>query len=322
MADLSRSSDRLSGLPLVTAIIPTLNAAGTIGRALASVAAQTHPAIETIVVDDGSDDGTQAIVAGWAARGVTLIAAAPGAASASGPAAARNRGIAAASGRYVAFLDADDAWWPEKTERQVAAMQAAPDVTLSVTDGRFIEPDGRLQRHIYTGTPPVAGREAWRTLIRYSFVHTSCMMADRATLDRLGGFDPSLTVGEDQDMWIRLARAGAVAVLEDDLVDVYVTPRSYMARHVGHAASKLLDMVRRHLDDPANGFPPAERRSILAQRYAEVGRDLYVGGDPATGARLVARAVLLGHQPMENLLFLGHASPPGRWLKRRLRPNP
>ena len=306
--------------PLVTAVVPTLNAADTIDRALASIAAQTYPAIETIVVDDGSQDGTRAIVAGWTDCGVTLVSD-PGGSLAGGPAAARNRGIAAASGQYVAFLDADDAWRPEKTERQVASMQAEADVTLCVTDGRFIEPDGRLQRHIYTGTPPVAGREAWRTLIRYSFVHTSCMMADRATLDRLGGFDPSLTVGEDQDMWIRLARAGTVAVLEDDLVDVYVTPQSYMARHAGHAATKLLDMVRRHLNDPANGFRPAERRAILAQRYAEVGRDLYVGGEATTGARLVAQAALRGHKPMENLLFLGHASPPARWLKRRLRPN-
>ena len=162
MIGVPRLSDMPTSAPLVTAVIPTLNAADTIGRALASVVAQTYPAVEKIVVDDGSHDGTQEIVAAWADRGVTLVAAEPGKVRAGGPAAARNRGVAAASGRYVAFLDADDAWRPEKTARQVARMQAEPDATLCVTDGRFIEPDGRLQRHIYTGTPPVAGRLAWR----------------------------------------------------------------------------------------------------------------------------------------------------------------
>jgi glycosyltransferase involved in cell wall biosynthesis len=305
--------------PLVSVVIPTLNAAATVARALASVAAQTYPAVETLVVDDGSDDETRALVAGRADRGVRLIGAGTGSRGAGGPAAARNRGIAAAAGRYVAFLDADDEWHPEKTARQVAAMRSGPDVALAVCDGRFVEPGGDVQRHIYTGTPPVAGREAWRTLVRYSFVHTSAMMADRAVLDRLGGFDPALTVGEDQDLWIRLARAGSVAVLHDDLVTVHVTPQSYMARNVGETADKLLAVVRRHLDDPANGFAPAERRAILAERHAGIGRDLYVGGAPAAGARLMLRAALWGDRPAENLLFLAHASPPGRWLKRRLR---
>lgn len=305
--------------PLVSAIIPTFNAAATIERALASVAAQTYPAIETLVVDDGSRDGTPDIVRARAGRGVRLIPPEPGAAPAGGPAAARNRGLAAAVGRYAAFLDADDEWRPEKTARQVAAMQADPDVTLAVCDGSFVEPDGTARRKVYTGTPPVAGHEAWRTLIRYSFIHTSCMMADRACVDRLGGFDPALTVGEDQDLWIRVARAGAVAVLAEDLVAVHVVPDSHMARHADRTATQLLDMVRRHLDDPANRFSPAERRAILAQRQAEVGRDFYLNGRLATGAGLLAQAAFRGHRPWATLLFLGHASPPGRWLKHRLR---
>jgi len=111
-----------AGLPLVSVIIPALNAEATIGETLHSALAQTYRAIEIIVVDDGSSDSTARIVAALAARDprLRLIRTANG-----GISRARNTGIAASAGSFVAPLDADDLWHPEKIACQVAAALAA-----------------------------------------------------------------------------------------------------------------------------------------------------------------------------------------------------
>jgi glycosyltransferase involved in cell wall biosynthesis len=108
----------------VSVVIPCFRGASTIGRALDSVARQTRPAAEIIVVDDASDDGLREAIAGRDLRVISLAANA-------GAGGARNAGWSAATQEYVAFLDADDAWHPRKLELQVAWMQSHPQVALT-----------------------------------------------------------------------------------------------------------------------------------------------------------------------------------------------
>src|SRR5690242_71279 len=118
------AADVMPAPPEVTVVIPSYNGARYLGEAIESVLAQTHPSVETIVVDDGSVDGTTALVSSYGdrVRGIRQ--------ENRGLAAARNSGIRAAAGTYVAFLDHDDRYLPEKTARQVAVFEARPDVGL------------------------------------------------------------------------------------------------------------------------------------------------------------------------------------------------
>jgi len=301
--------------PPISVVIPAHNAAATIARALESVRAQAYAPLEVIVVDDASTDGTADAVRARSDRAVRLIVHETN----RGPAAARNTGIFAAEGDWIAFLDADDEWRPGKLDRQVAALGAQPGAVFAVCDGSFVRPDGSVSRHVYTGTPPVAGPEAWRTLLAYSFTASSCVVADRRVLVELGGFDPDLRVGEDQDMWIRLAMRGSVAVVMDRLIVVHESPLSHMPRHALAESAQLIAMVERHVEARRRDLGRRDARAILGARCTEIGRNAYAAGATGTGARLLLKAIRYGHRRPGNALFLVHASPPGRWLKRALR---
>lgn len=185
--------------PLVSVVIPAYNRADTIARALESVLAQDYARLEVIVVDDGSTDATQAVVAGFADPRIRLVAQAN-----AGVSAARNRGIAEARGALVAFLDSDDEWLPGKVSAQVALFQrASPRLGLVYTGFASVAADG-------TATEHPARHRGWiyRDLLARNVV-TGCgstAMFRRAALELAGGFDPALPANEDYDLVLRVAR--------------------------------------------------------------------------------------------------------------------
>ena len=181
--------------PLVSVIIPALNASATLGRALDSVRAQTYPYWEAIVIDDGSSDDTVALVERRGDPRCRVIRRF----TRGGPSRARNDGIAAAKGALIALLDADDEWLPEKLARQVAALARHPAASLVVCDMRAIHEDGSAGSSVFTRQAPSAGPEAWKALLASSFIGTSAVLAPRDLVRDIGGFDASLAVGEDQD---------------------------------------------------------------------------------------------------------------------------
>lgn len=105
----------------ISVVLPTYERAGVVGGAIDSVLAQTHRDLELIVVDGGIDDGTSAVVTGYDDARVQYLRQS----ARNGVSAARNRGVEAADGEFVAFIDSDDRWRPEKLERQVAALRDA-----------------------------------------------------------------------------------------------------------------------------------------------------------------------------------------------------
>ena len=125
------------GSPEVTVVIPSYNGVRYLGEAIESVLAQTHRSLETVVVDDGSVDETRALVARYGDRVRYLHQ------ENRGLAAARNTGIRAARGTYLAFLDHDDRYLPEKIARQVAVFRERPPVGLVHTGWHFIDEHGR-----------------------------------------------------------------------------------------------------------------------------------------------------------------------------------
>jgi glycosyltransferase involved in cell wall biosynthesis len=297
----------------VSVVIPAHNAAATIARAVESVLAQSLACDEIIVVDDGSTDDTASIVRSFAMARTLILS------KCSGAAAARNLGIEQAQGEFIAFLDADDEWLPHKTERQVSVIADQPGMTWIGCLAELVTASPGSTATVHQGRPFATGSQAWKTLLAYPFAVTSGVIARRADILRVGGFDPSLPAGEDQDLWIRLARCGEVGFVNEILVRYHDMPQSLTKQYRAETASLTLAVVERHIASAGEALSPAERRQIRGHRYARLGRSAYAEGDVRGGARLVLRAAALGHQPLRNLAYLALASPPFRPLKRWLK---
>ena len=252
----------------VSVIIPARNAEATIGRAIASALAQTAPPLEIIVIDDASGDGTAARAEACGDERLRCIRLS----ARRGAAAARNEGVAAARGELIAFLDADDSWDATKTERQVALMAAHPAMTFCACRARHVAEDGSAIGPIHGGVPVATGREAWRSLLARNFVATPCVMARREAVLAAGGFDPSLPVAEDQDLWIRLALAGEVGFVDAELVTVQDRPGSLSREYASQTAAVTLAMVLGHIERQRARLSRAERRAALGARYTQNGR--------------------------------------------------
>jgi glycosyltransferase involved in cell wall biosynthesis len=200
--------DTVMTQPLISCIVPVFNGARYIAEALESILNQTYRPLEVIVVDDGSTDHTPAVMRGYGDR-IRSIRQDNG-----GPAAARNRGLSEATGDFVAFLDADDLWHPEKLERQSACFRARPELDLCFTHVQnFWIPElenekTRLGNHRFT--KPLPG---------YA---TQALLARRAIFDRVGGFNSGLRVVDDTDWFLRAFEKGAVVEI---LLDVLVQRR-------------------------------------------------------------------------------------------------
>ncbi len=301
----------LPAMPLVSIVVPVFNAALTIERCLRSIETQSYPNWEVIFIDDASaDDGVERIASRNDPR-IRLIRLPVNC----GPAKARNLGIAAAKGELVAFLDADDEWLPEKLTRQVAAFAADPRLALVICDLGVTTADGGEGRSVYARQAPVSGTEAWKTLLASSFIATSAVLTRRDLLERVGGFAPDLAVGEDQDLFIRLAREGGLHALPEKLAVYHWMKHSYSTGLARRQAGDVLRMVRRHLAGLGSLLSPRERRSILGRRYERLGRNLIDAGSWGGGSWLLLKAALLGRSPLANLL-----TPARRALARSLRP--
>lgn len=195
---------------LVSAIVTAYNAAAFIQEALDSVLAQTHPADEIVVVDDGSTDNTAALVATYAARGVRCVTQ-PN----QGAGAARNRGLAETTGEWVAFLDGDDLWLPDKLERQLAYATAHPEVAL-LSGPKIWWDVARDTRSVKALARP---RQPQREILVRNFIgNPSQALLRRAAVQEVGNFDPTVRWGQDWDLWMRLLNHYPFALLPDPLI--------------------------------------------------------------------------------------------------------
>ena len=183
--------------PRVSVVIPTYNQASYLREAIDSVLQQTWTARECIVVDDGSTDGTPAIIASYGDRVVAMRQDNRGAAN------ALNAGIRAARGELICWLSSDDAYLPTKLERQVAALLERPDAGLCCTGWETMDATGRtLKRYeesAWIHPDPVVSI-FWRNPINGTTV-----MIPRAVFDAVGPFDENLVADVDGDMWLRIA---------------------------------------------------------------------------------------------------------------------
>lgn len=193
-------------MKLVSIIIPAYNAEKYIRESVESALAQTYPNVEVIVIDDGSKDGTKKILEPYGAAGKIVYVYQEN----KGLAASRNAGIRAAKGEYVAFLDADDIFLPEKVAEQVRALEASPDFGVCYSDLlHFTDPPvGEKSSEFFHHTYTYPSGNIFGELLKRQFINPLTVMARRVVFQKYGMFDESLRRSEDWDLWLRFARAG------------------------------------------------------------------------------------------------------------------
>jgi glycosyltransferase involved in cell wall biosynthesis len=204
----------MADTPTVSVILPTYNRARLLLRSLGSVLAQTYSDLEVIVVDDGSDDDTAALVKDSGDARVRYVRLE----MRSGAAWARNVGIGHARSRYLAFQDSDDEWLPTKLDRQMRAFESQPDIALVYSDMYRVLADGRMFYHrsptIVRGCLINPETRYWQTYM----LGTQCVVIKRECLEQVGLFDQTLPSFEDLDLFLRLAEHYDFAHVHEPLV--------------------------------------------------------------------------------------------------------
>ncbi|CAH2031400.1 glycosyltransferase [Trichlorobacter ammonificans] len=229
---------------LVSVIVPVYNRAHLVGATLDSILAQTYRNIEVIAVNDGSTDGSLEVLQGYAERhpGRVRVIDQPN----SGQVRARNAGIRQARGEFIAFLDSDDTWAPEKLSAQLPLF--SPGVGLVYCAIHEVDPEGRVIRTV-AGEPGMRGDIYRHLLVRNRMTGGSVVVTRRA-LDRAGLFDESLPAAENWDLWIRIARDFTVEYLDRPLVRYLRHPGNLSADNERMALATLA-VLQKHLSvDP------------------------------------------------------------------------
>jgi len=220
---------------LVSCIVPAYNSERFIAEALDSILAQTWRPIEVIVADDGSEDGTLEVVGryGSAVRVVSQATA--------GPSTTRNLGLTAATGDFIAFLDADDLWHPEKLSIQMARFEERPDLDISVTHARHFWDDEladekeRLRDHPRSQVIP-----------GYA---TTTLLAPRAVFRRVGELDPDLWFSDAAEWFVRAEEMGCVRELLADVLVYHRMHRGNISRRARERSrQEWLNLVKARLD--------------------------------------------------------------------------
>ena len=213
----------------VSVVIPTRNRSSLLSRTLASVLRQQHVAIEVIVVDEASTDGTAALLRALNDERVRVIRHE----KPLGVSSARNRGAAAARGAWLAFVDDDDLWAPDKLAAQLDAAQSTGHVWAYVGSVNITE-----QGHIVSGGPPPSADEVVAALPTYNAIPGggSNVVMRRTTWQQAGPFDIRLRNTEDWEMWIRLAKHGPPACVSRPLLAYRV--------HSSNASLDTAEIVR------------------------------------------------------------------------------
>ncbi|MDD5302643.1 MAG: glycosyltransferase [Elusimicrobia bacterium] len=292
--------------PLVSVVIPSYNMAAFTPLTVESVLAQDYPAVEVIVVDDGSSDGSVEALRRFGGR-IKVIEQ-----KNAGACAARNRGLKESRGEFIAFLDCDDLWEPSKLSECVAALRARPEAVMVHSLAYWIDAAGKI-----FGPPSFKAKPSGRVfdaLSRGNFVVNSTPLSRTEAVRAAGGWDEAIFTTADWDMWLRLAKSGEIAFIPRILARTRVASY-YNARNIEKTKREWIYVLDKHKADLAPGVYEAS----LGEMGFYLSR-LHSANDDFTGARAAAAEGLRAVPGSRKLAFAGFlyglGGPANRLLNR------
>ena len=285
--------------PSFSIVVAAYQAADVIGDALESALAQTRPAQEVIVCDDGSTDDLETALDPFRDR-IVLLRKKNG-----GEASAKNAGTRGATGDFVVFLDADDVFLPERLAALAELASARPDLDVLTTDA-VLEVDGKPVRRCYTDQLPFEIEDQRAAILERNFVFGLAAVR-RSKLLAAGGFDEHIRWATDWDLWIRLVLSGSrIGLVEKALARYRLQAGSLSSQRPRLLAGRIQVLEK-----------SARRHDLTPRERAVVARSLFV--ERRRLALAEARAALLGELPGPRRRSLRVAVGRGHSLQTRMK---
>lgn len=274
----------------ISIIIPTFNRSDFITIALDSVLKQTCNDYEIVVIDDGSSDDTREVLKPYQDNIRYFYQ------DNKGIPTTRNRGIREATGDYIAFLDSDDYWLPEKLERQMECFSKNPRYGMIATRCSSISPDGKLRAK---NRP---GKSGWVLidLFKANFIRTSSAMIKKGCLETVGLFDESLPECEEYDLWLRIANQYPIGFINDPLTVYTDNPKGVSTDSLAGRLQRLKVLEKDYLKAC---IPSSVYRRRLANNYHYVGRHFLSRGKQKEGRQYLKNAFSLNPASPKNLFY-------------------
>jgi len=226
-------------MPKVSVIIPTYNRSEILKKSIGSVINQTFEDFELLVMDDGSDDNTQEVVRSFADKRILYARNE----SNLGVVGARNKAVSNSNGEYIAFLDDDDIWMPDKLERQTRLMEQSPSSIGAIYTG-FYTVDDEINKIVKVMVPRYRGN-ILEDILYYNFIATSTVLIKRECFEKTGLFDEKICYGEDFDMWIRVLEEYEFDYIKDPLVRYLIHP-DRITTNYGAVIKGLEEIMNKH----------------------------------------------------------------------------
>ncbi len=250
--------------PAVDVIMPIYNGARFLRHAVESVLAQTRGDWRILLVDDGSTDETESIAARYQQQlGDRFIYRKQANA---GPSAARNTAIHLSTAPYLAMLDADDLWLPQRLEKSLQVFATRPAIGLAYGLISWINPEGDVT-HTFDGNSGHAeGRIAPYIYMREVDLPCCSITIRRECLDRVGLFDETLRATEDRDLWLRIALQYEVACIPEIIASYRTSPAS-ATTNPDRMLNNQRHFIQKHYGQPGCGF--VARRVALSNIYRQ-----------------------------------------------------
>lgn len=306
--------------PLVSVIIPVRNGRAYIDEAIDSILLQSFQSLEVVVINDGSTDGNYDELAQKDPRIRVLHLAGNGVST------ARNHGMQAARGALIAFLDADDVWFPGKLQAQVRYMQAHPEV--GVVFGGFLKweadangafaPATELMTDCSAVSSPELVRSGWlyTRLLQGLLVGMNTAMVRRSVVAAIGGFNTSMRQGEDYDFWLKASRVAEMHAL-DGCVALYRIHTSSAMHRLAHDSALITVLhaarLRWGLSGPSDDALSDDRfQRRIAQIHFDHGYSHFWEGSQSVARRSFCKALQAGYRPGRSAAYLVLSSLPFR----------
>jgi len=292
----------------VSVVIPAYNCASYIANAIDSVLSQRGCSIEVLVIDDGSRDGTRDVVSSYGTKVHYLHQENQGAA------AARNKGLQLATGNYIAFLDSDDTWYPDKLAVQINILDYHPEYIATFSNFHIVDQKGEITHSngiqqdyaifkveneslrglfdkeidgIYYGN-------LFPSLFLGNFINTSSILVRREVLLRAGYFDTTLVTQEDYDYWLRLAQAGQMAYIDQPLLTRSRIPGQLTGKGQNLQISlDVVTVIERYAKQAAQFLGSAITRKRLEDKYCSLAINYLTINDKSAARKSLWKALKL-----------------------------